>query len=66
MYNYPHKGSVISFNNKQKFKVVDCIIDELQRVFKCRKLILQQVNGKKKGEVTEKIVPKGLRYSEIR
>lgn len=66
MYNYPHKGSVISFNNKQRFKVMLSVIGELERPFGLRRLTLKQVNGKNKGNVTEKVLQKGERYSEIR
>lgn len=66
MDNYPHMGSVISFNNKQRFKVVESLIGSLERQFGVRKITLQQVNGKNKGQVMEKVIEKGRKYSEIR
>lgn len=66
MYNYPHIESIISFNGRSRFRVVANETADLEKVFGFRRIRLRKVNGKDKGSEHSMVIPKGLKYKEIR
>lgn len=66
MYNYPHIESIITFDGRRKFRVVANETSELEKAFGVRKIRLRQITGKDKGVEHSKVIPKGLKYREIR